>query len=791
MFRVFLVLILGTFMSANAFGMSVQGLTASGVIDSQKLETDHQLPTFPEASESEISSWVGWWDNYSSQFTPKSYRRDVIGDACAAEEKTFPPATRTASEHAKIIACRQHYRLLFPETAEEQLQELAETVNIGADDQPYFCVEQYPHPSNGRRCIPKREFNFTSGWIHTKVDRASVIYPDTHISYAVESGPCTITVGGVITPTDGGVCVVKAIERFNAGLSRDSNVLELTIVDDRCHDADVPFVLTAAQQQGDINVPVQLTASGGGLAACQAGHSNHIFFVTPTDRCSLNYENQLTATLPGECAVTAYASGLINESFAQRVTVSFSDPDAANRTALELTVEASHVGRDQNIVATISNGLHVNATGAYEYGLVVQGSSCGTATALENNRYEFGPRDHTDSATCRIYATNGARQADGLFEQTEAVCITIGAGGTNVPEGCEGTVAPAEFASYGDLTIECSGGDSDNTCHRASGSLAIINADDVTLNNFTLRLVSDSANENCAVDSAYPHNVRRTNVNQPAACHVEAVREGNTSNALCVSFGDMTITDRDSCTGEASSVGFNLAVSNSEPEIGESVTITLTTDRAAVGNEQILLRMASNYPGCSQEGSFFASGTDTLQTAVTCTEDQGAPLPIQFVGEFLEQTQTINITYQSESSADEGEEEETPTDQAYTADDGPMSLTLSSNTAALDERVTLTANNAGSIPRWRISRLYSTVTLLAPHEDSLSRCEQFSSRFNSEGDLEYYPTGVKELSARYYDAICQVTLEHDDDADNQITRCVRFGEISDSTFAQYCPNESP
>ena len=102
--------------------------------------------------------------------------------------------------------------------------------------------------------------------------------------------------------------------------------------------------------------------------------------------------------------------------------------------------------------------------------------------------------------------------------------------------------------------------------------------------------------------------------------------------------------------------------------------------------------------------------------------------------------------------------------------------------------MTLTANNAGRIPRWRISRLYSAGA--GTHEDNLSRCEQYTSRFDSDGNLEYFPTGLIELSARYYDAICQVTLEHYNDADNQITRCIRFGDVSDSTFAQYCPNES-
>ena len=635
------------FANPSFAGMKAQGLSPSGILTEQELiQTDTDLADAIATEKTELNDALTNIETWSSQFSPNRYRREVVGNRCEQLKEGVQIGTNDPQEYA---ACRQHYQDLQPKSVADQIQELADSVNLDPNDQPYFCPEQYPHPERGgRRCISAREFNFSSGWIHTKVDRSSPLYPDTTISYAVESGPCTVTVGGVITPTDGGVCVVKATERFNAGLSRDSNLLELTIVDDRCHDADVPFVLTAAQQDGSVNVPVQLTASGGGLAACQAGHSDHTYFVTPVDRCSLDDENQLTATLPGECSVTAYASGLINESYAQSVTVSFSDPDATNRTALALSVEATHVGRNQNIVATVSDGLHVNASGAYEYGLVVQGSSCGSATSLGDGRYSFGPRDNMDSATCRIYATNGARLTDGLLEETDAICITIGAGGLNVPEGCEGTVAPAEFASYGALTIECFGGDSDNPCHRASGSLAITDADDVTLRNFELRLVNGSENTNCAVDSSYPYNVRQTNANQPAACHVEAVREGNTSNALCLSFGDMVITDPDTCTGEASIAGFSLSVSNSGPEIGEAVTVTLTTDRLAVGNEQILLRMVSNYPGCNADGAFYAFNTSMLERSVTCTEDQGAPLTVQFIGEFLEQTETIDIVYQSQ-----------------------------------------------------------------------------------------------------------------------------------------------
>ena len=684
-------LIIASILVPHAVAMSVQGISSTGALSEQELESPEYIPTpdqkakntpaltpqklnelralgldednFADRLQLEIesrtdqlfqeqddeitadmiSTWVDWWENYSTQFTPNDYRREVVGDACTESEQQEVSAT----DVAKTIACRQHLQTLYPRSAEDQLQELADEITLDPEDQPYFCPEQYPHPKlGGRRCIASREFDFSSGWIHTKVDRSSPLYPDTTISYAVESGPCTVTVGGVITPTDGGVCVVKATERFNAGLSRDSNLLELTIVDDRCHDADVPFVLTAAQQDGSVNVPVQLTASGGGLAACQAGHSDHTYFVTPIDRCSLNDENQLTATLPGECSVTAYASGLINESYAQSVTVSFSDPEATNRTALALSVEATHVGRNQNIVATVSDGLHVNGSGAHEYGLVVQGSSCGSATSLGEGRYSFGPRENMDSATCRIYATNVARVTDGLLEETDAICITIGAGGLNVPEGCEGTVAPAEFASYGALNIECwSPSPSDNPCHRASGSIAIADANDLSLTNFTLQSVSGSANENCDIDSP-TRNVRQTNANQPAACHVEAVREGNTSNALCLSFGDMVITDPDTCTGEASIAGFSLSVSNSGPEIGEAVTVRLTTDRPAVGNEQILLRMVSNYPGCNADGAFYAFNTSMLERSVTCTEDQGAPLTVQFIGEFLEQTETIDIVYQ-------------------------------------------------------------------------------------------------------------------------------------------------
>ena len=88
--NIYLALFLGLALNSSALAMSVQGLTADGVIDSQELVTEHELPRFPAVSDNDVSTWVDWWETYSAQFTPKAYRREVVGNACAAKEEQYP-----------------------------------------------------------------------------------------------------------------------------------------------------------------------------------------------------------------------------------------------------------------------------------------------------------------------------------------------------------------------------------------------------------------------------------------------------------------------------------------------------------------------------------------------------------------------------------------------------------------------------------------------------------------------------------------------------------------------------
>ena len=395
-------------------GMKAQGLSPSGILTEQELiQTDTELATEIETEKNEINDQLTDIETWSSQFSPNRYRREVVGTRCEQLKEGVQTDPNQPQEYA---ACRQHYQDLQPKSHEDFLQELAEDVNISPEAKPYFCPEQYPHPTSvPRRCISSREFDLYGGWIHTLVSRSSPLYTDTDISYSVVSGPCEITVGGVITPTGLGECVVKATERFNAEVSRDSDPLTLTIFDS-CPGRDTPFTISASSQQATVGESIQITGSGGGLARCQANEADHEFFSSPSTVCSVGRTSgEVTSLRAGECTITAYNSGLINDEYAQTVTLEFNDPESTGELILSFSDSSPSAGETVNLIVT---GASPDAT-------VTFNSSDSIACSTSTNATVRGNRDITCLITARV-----------IGGESTSRCLTFGRGSVNPPAGC-------------------------------------------------------------------------------------------------------------------------------------------------------------------------------------------------------------------------------------------------------------------------------------------------------------------------------------------------------------------
>ena len=272
-------------------------------------------------------------------------------------------------------------------------------------------------------------------------------------------------------------------------------------------------------------------------------------------------------------------------------------------------------------------------------------------------------------------------------------------------------------------------------------------------------------------------------------CHVSAYDDPDTSNALCIAFGDLTITDATACTAQAATAP-TIAFTASATTVGApgSVTVTASLNRALKAGESIEI-----YPetvggvdplagglclvGGNQLVSFIeGQSRDSHARAFTCTQDLTVlyKAVVEWPGGTVEETLCVrygNGSINSECPGLSGSPEPEVTED----DGGEMTLEASAASAAVGERITFTATNAGDTARWIINHYVPSAW--NPATLPSNTCQRFSTDD---------PNSI-EVTVTLYNAICEVTLVHDDDDDNRIEQCVRFGDITDSQLNAYCP----
>ena len=93
--------------TAQAEGFDAKGIGPAGEpLNAEQLENE-PTPSEAEAQvfdQDQVDRWADYWANYAEQFSPRSYRRDVIQDACSALQESV----QHSDDAAKLGVSRKY-----------------------------------------------------------------------------------------------------------------------------------------------------------------------------------------------------------------------------------------------------------------------------------------------------------------------------------------------------------------------------------------------------------------------------------------------------------------------------------------------------------------------------------------------------------------------------------------------------------------------------------------------------------------------------------------------------------
>lgn len=172
----------------------------------------------------------------------------------------------------------------------------------------------------------------------------------------------------------------------------------------------------------------------------------------------------------------------------------------------------------------------------------------------------------------------------------------------------------------------------------------------------------------------------------------------------------------------------------------------------------------------NQTRQYFSSSlTDSHQRALTCTTDGTYMMKtvLHWSGDDIEESVCVRYGEGSENAECPELSYVATAPAAPAAPAGAITVDVL-DSYPLNERITLTAANAGDTPRWLVTRTPIYNSRVGLSGAKLVSCTHFSST----NPLE------KEMQVNHYAAICKVTLQHSDDRSNEITRCINFGDVT-------------
>ena len=256
-------------------------------------------------------------------------------------------------------------------------------------------------------------------------------------------------------------------------------------------------------------------------------------------------------------------------------------------------------------------------------------------------------------------------------------------------------------------------------------------------------------------------------------CHVSAYDAPETSNSLCIVFGDLIISDANNCTAQPATPP-SVSISSTAQTVNAPGTVTVTAElsRPLKTGESVEIYPLQSVGACLTAGeqtlAYLADQSrNSHSRAFTCTQDATVQYKavVNSPAGTVEETLCVRYGLGSENAQCPSLSYVAPDEDS--GDSGQIDFEVA-GAYPLDERITLTATNAGESPSWIVQRTPIYNSRLGYADSNLVNCDTFVASVPTE----------REIQVRYYPAICQVTLRHTDDTSNQVTKCLAFGDVN-------------
>ena len=603
-----------------------------------------------------------------------------------------------------------------------------------------------------------------------------------YIQYFESEPFCSVDAIGRVSATQAGECSVT-VTKASAGAINPAaqQVVTIEFVDPNAEGALSISVANASADSGAV-VPVTVSGGGSGSAIFRR--------VQPPGRiCTVNTSGEVQAYGNTTCEVYAIKNGVE----AGPVCISFGNGSVVpppgcrasdfNDGPFQITnpLGVGQVNASHDQVQGYLHEVGYRGGNGEDLGLV----TFSLAEANDNCRVFTNSLSASTDTVCKVRAYSGALRE----YSTNLICVPFGT--ATLSDSCAvenaGGVASSDF----DFTFE--GSDTGNPLESEIVLTAINLGEGGTAD---WEMTDDFPHE-CIFNGGNPTKSGQTQVTLihhenrgPGVCGVRARRTGFDGAWVtkCFAYGDYQITDRENCTGEAPAPTLTFTVdSNTVPAPG-TATYTASLSRDLIRDESITIAevpVDNVYP--SLEGCLFGGNQvrrfvngyaqDEHVRTMTCTSSGTYKLKavLDWEGEDIEQT--ICVRYGEGSvNAECPEQSAQPADEAADESADSAEITIDALDAySIDERVTLTALNAGDNPTWRVTRTPVYNSRMDFSDANLITCSQFVGSVPTE----------REIEVRFAPAICEVTLEHTDDS-TEVTRCINFGDVNvPSNMASY------
>ncbi|MGB0966067.1 MAG: hypothetical protein ACPGU3_07865 [Litorivicinus sp.] len=597
------------------------------------------------------------------------------------------------------------------------------------------------------------------------------------IQFYEASPACSVDSNGRVTATQAGSCSVT-VTKASAGAINPSvqEIVEITFVDP---DINAPLHATADAMTVESGGRSSLQVTGGGPG------SPTFSVVQPAGGiCTVDTNGVVQASGNTTCAAYARKNGqtagpvCINFGRGSVVPPPECRPDSFSDGPFVVTnpLGNGQVNGSHDQLAGYLHEVGYRGGNGTDLGLV----TFSLAEANQDCRVFTNSVSASTDTVCKIRAYSG-----GLAQYSNNwICVPFGS--APLSDAC--TIENSGGTAAADFDFTFTGSDTGNALDSeivltginlgAGGS-----ADWAFTGQFPYECVFNGGN-NTKLGQTQVTLIHHAN-RGPGICGVRAWRQGFPDDAVtkCFAFGDYQITDRINCTGSAPAPELTFSASSQTINAG-TITFTAALSRDLGQGESLSVTPVLDGGNPSDQGCLFAGpetrsfingyAQDDLQRALTCTTSGTYQMRavLSWDGEDIEQTVCVRF---GDGSVNAQCPDLSATPPEETADSGAITFDVL-DSYPLNERITLTAENAGDNPSWLVTRNPVFNLRQGLSEANLVSCSNFTTSDPSERDMQ----------VNHYAAICEVTLRHTDDPSNQITRCVNFGDVSvPSNMASY------